>query len=163
MISTISLVNTSHSYKKNFLLMRTFVLFVCFLLARVERRGIEKDKHPLVASQKYPSWGLNLQPGYVPWHGIKSATLLYTRQRVRATQPGLMMGTFKISFNFKIYYSIINYSCHAVLYIPKTFILYWKFVHFEHLHPFCPPLTWRDTLEFGKLDLFSIGCIDKNV
>ena len=37
-------------------------------------------------------------------------------------------------------YSLMNYSCHAVHYIPRTYLFYnWKFIPFDPLHPFCPP------------------------
>lgn len=39
-------------------------------------------------------------------------------------------------------HSVINYSHHAVRYIPRTRLFYkWKFVTFDPPHSFCPPLN----------------------
>ena len=44
-----------------------------------------------------------------------------------------------------MYYSIVNYSQHAVHYIPRTYSSYnWKSVPFDHCHPSSPhPSPWK--------------------
>ena len=55
------------------------------------------------------------------------------------------MGTFKIyclSKLFKMQYSIINYSNHAIHYIFMTYLFYnLEFVPFDNFHPFLPSPT----------------------
>ena len=56
------------------------------------------------------------------------------------------MRTFKITLlaTFKYKISSINYSHHAVNYIPMTYLFYnWKSVPFDLLHPFLTPPTLR--------------------
>ena len=38
------------------------------------------EKHRLGASRTHPDWGLNLQPGCVPWLGIEPMTFPFTGQ-----------------------------------------------------------------------------------
>ena len=42
-------------------------------------------------------------------------------------------------------YSIIKYSPHAVHYIPRTYLVYWKFVPFapSPISPIPPPHIWQ--------------------
>ena len=72
----------------------------------------------------------------------------------------LVIRTFKIYslYNFHIYI-IINYSHHAVHYIPVTYLFNnWKFVPFDHLHPFCPFLT-PCLLAITNLYSVSLSCL----
>lgn len=48
--------------------------------------------------------------------------------------------------NFQINNIIINFSCHTVLYIHRTYLFITKFLHFDPLHPFHPPLLPYCTL-----------------
>ena len=96
------------------------------------RETLMWEKHQLVASHTHPDWGLNPQPRYVPWPGIKPATFWCTgRHSNQPCHPARANLTFKwpkwSTFMTPGFYRTVSLSYLRIFNVIFPFLILKKF------------------------------------